>query len=99
MSQKCHITKKKSKNETRANVQNICADSANPNQKSSNKIPTVLKKYKKLFSLFPPIFFHPQNMFRKSYLLISTFATVSATLPVSLIFLETSLLPLFDILM
>jgi hypothetical protein len=38
-------------------------------------------------------------MFRKSYLLISTFATVSATLPVSLIFLETSLLPLFDILM
>jgi hypothetical protein len=47
---------KKSKNETRANVQNICADSANPNQNSSNKIPTVVKKYKKLFSFFPPFF-------------------------------------------
>jgi hypothetical protein len=47
---------KKSKNETRANVQNICADSANPNQNSSNKIPTVVKKYKKIILSFHPFF-------------------------------------------
>jgi hypothetical protein len=56
--------KKKSKNETGANVQNICADSANPNQNSSNKIPTVVKKYKKLFSLSTHFFPSTEHVYK-----------------------------------